>query len=108
MDCRTQIPAFVDSLQREIDNHDSVLLHNAEQKKQPDHAVERQCRSKDPKRGQTANDRGDNRRKQNGDRVNVAFVENSKNHIHHENCANQKQRQRAEELTEHERFALES
>ena len=25
---RAQVPAFVDSLQRKIDNHDSVLLHD--------------------------------------------------------------------------------
>src|SRR3989442_8688515 len=36
VNCRAQIPAFIDSLQSEIDHHDTVFLHDAEQKKKPD------------------------------------------------------------------------
>src|SRR5438874_4934083 len=45
---RAQVPAFIDSLQREINHHDPVFLHDAEQQKQSDHAVERQSRSENP------------------------------------------------------------
>ena len=40
--------------------------------------------------------------------MDVAFVKDSENHIHDENGADQKQRQRLEKLTENKRFALES
>src|SRR5689334_16948728 len=39
--------------------------------------------------------------------MNVAFIKNPQDHIHHKNRAYQKQRKRAEELTEDERLALE-
>ncbi len=108
MNCRTQIPAFVDSLQRKIDHHDSILFNDAEQQKESDHAVERQRRSKNPECGQAADHRGHDRWKQDRDWMDVAFVKNSENHVHHEDRADQKQRQRAEKLAKNERFALES
>src|SRR5947209_20325087 len=40
--------------------------------------------------------------------MDVAFVKNTKNHIHHENRADQKQRKRGKQLSEHKRLALES
>src|SRR5438128_895919 len=47
---RAQVPPFIDSLQRKIDNHDAVLLYDAEQQEQADDTVERQARSKHPER----------------------------------------------------------
>ena len=39
---RAQVPTFVDSLQSKIDHHDAVLLHDAQQKEESDHAVKRE------------------------------------------------------------------
>ena len=64
--------------------------------KQADDAVERQGRMKNPKCDQTADDRRHDCGKQNRDRMDVAFVKNSENHVHDENCADEKQRQRME------------
>src|SRR5207253_10275595 len=77
MNIRAQVPAFVDSLQSKIDHHDPVLLHDAEQKKKADHAVERQGRPKNPQGEQSADYGGHDRGKQDRDRMNVAFVKNS-------------------------------
>ena len=106
MNRRAKIPAFVDSLQRKIDNHDSVFLHDSEQQEQADHAVERQCRSKDPKGEQPADDCGHDGRKQNRNRMDITFVKNSKDHIHHKNGGEQEQRQRSEKLAKDKRLAL--
>src|ERR1700736_343701 len=92
MNCRTQIPALINSLQSEIDDHDSVLLDDAEQKKESDHAVERQCRSKNPKREQTADHGWHDRGKQDRDRMDITFVKNSKDHVHDKNGGDQEQR----------------
>ena len=92
MNCRAQVPTLIDSLQREVDHHDSVLFHDAEQKKKADHAVERQGRSKNPKREQSADHRRHDRRKQYRDRVDVALVKNSEDHVHDKNGGDQEQR----------------
>ena len=39
--------------------------------------------------------------------MDIAFVKNSEDHVHDEDGADQKQRQRAEKLPEDERFTLE-
>src|SRR5437660_952467 len=106
MNCRAKVPTLVDSLQSKIDHHDAVFLHDAEQKKKSDHAVERQGRSKNPKREQTADHGWNDRRKQDRDRMDITFVKNSKDHVHNENGGDQKQWQRLEKLSEHKRFAL--
>ncbi len=106
MNCRPKVPAFVNSLQGEIDNHDSVLLHDPEQQEESDHAVERQRRAKNPKREQTADDRRHDCRKQNRDGVDITFVKNSKDHIHDKNGGEQKQRQSSEKLAKDKRLAL--
>src|SRR5206468_13105481 len=58
-------------------------------------------------RGQAADDRGHNRGEEYRDRMHVALVKNSQNHIHNKNRGEQQHRQRAKQLLEHERFALE-
>src|SRR5207245_9397928 len=62
---------------------------------------------KEIQRGQPADDRGHNGREQNRERVHIALVKNSEDHIHDEDCSKQQQGQRLEQLPEHERFALE-
>src|SRR5207248_5817972 len=102
-----QVPAFVDSLQGEIDNHNAIFLYDTEQQEKSDHAVERQGRSKNPKSEQTADYRGNDRRKQHRDRMDITFVKNSQDHIHDEDRADQKQWQRGEKLSKDKRFTLE-
>src|SRR5690349_21567158 len=63
---------------------------------------------KDLQGGQTADHRRHNCWKQNRDRMDVAFIEDSKNHVHDEHRADEKQWQRREKLAKHERFTLES
>src|SRR5258705_1512332 len=57
--------------------------------------------------GQSADDRRDNGREQNRERVHIALVKNSENHIHDENCRKQQQGQGLKQLSEHERLTLE-
>src|SRR6266550_398243 len=58
-------------------------------------------------RGQAADDRGHNRREQDGERVHIALVENSEDHIHDKDGSEQQQGQRLEQLPKYKRFALE-
>ena len=39
---RAEVPAFVDSLQGKIDNHDPVLLHDSQQQEKSNDAVKRE------------------------------------------------------------------
>ena len=89
MDGFSQAKSFIDAFEREIDHENSVFLDDAEQQKQTDHAVKRQCRSKNPKREQAAHNCGNNRRKQHRDRMHVAFVKNSQDHVHDEDGRDQ-------------------
>src|SRR5437868_3135056 len=50
---------------------------------------------------------GNNGWEQDRERVHIAFVKNSQNHIHNKDRGEQQQRQRVEELPEHQCFALE-
>src|SRR6516165_1931999 len=61
---------------------------------------------KNPKRSQTTNHRRHNRRKQDRDRMDVAFVENSQDHVHREDGQEQDRRQSTKELTKDQRFTL--
>src|SRR5882757_10138671 len=58
--------------------------------------------------GQSADDRRDNGREQNRERVHIALVKNSQNHIHDEDCRKQQQGQGLKQLSEHERLTLKS
>src|SRR5207248_11023717 len=107
MNCRSQVPTLIDSLQGEIDNHNSVLFHDAEQEKKSDHAVERQCRSKDTERKQTADNCRDDCRKQDRNRMDITFVKNSEDHVHDEDGGDQQEWQCSKQLAENKRLALE-
>ena len=56
--------------------------------------------------GQPADDRRHNGWEQNRERVHIALVKNSQDHIHDENCSKQQQGEGLKQLSEHERFAL--
>src|SRR6266850_7310061 len=61
---------------------------------------------KEIQRGQPADDRGHNGREQNRERVHIALVKNSQDHIHDEDCSKQQEGQGSKQLSEHERLAL--
>src|SRR5206468_3694572 len=56
--------------------------------------------------GQPADDRWHDGREQNRERVHIALVKNSQNHIHDENCRKQQQGQGLKQLSEDERLTL--
>src|SRR6476620_8054504 len=56
--------------------------------------------------GQPADDRGHNGREQNRERVHIALVKNSQDHIHYKNCRKQQQRQGLKQLPEDKRLTL--
>src|SRR5215475_3650580 len=58
-------------------------------------------------RGQSTDDGRDNGREQNREWVYITLVKDSQDHIHHEDCCKQQQRQRPKQLSEHERLTLE-
>src|SRR6266576_3869764 len=58
-------------------------------------------------RGKAADDRGHNRREQNCERVHIALVENSEDHINDKNGSKHQEGKRLEQLLKYERFALE-
>src|SRR6476619_5601401 len=55
---------------------------------------------------QPADDRWHNGREQDRERVHIALVKNSQDHIHDKNCRKQQQRQRLKQLSEYERLDL--
>src|SRR5262245_8033678 len=57
--------------------------------------------------GEPTDDRGDNGREQNRERMHIALVENSQDHIHDENCRKQQQREGLKQLSEDECLTLE-
>src|SRR6476660_9015262 len=57
--------------------------------------------------GQPADDRSHDGREQNRERVHIALVKNSQDHIHDEDCRKQQQGQGLKQLSEHERLTLE-
>ena len=70
-------------MQREVDNHDAVLLHDPHQEKQPDDGIKRERGTKEPEREQAAHD-GREKRGKHRHRMDVALVENSEDDIHDE------------------------
>src|SRR6478735_3431137 len=56
--------------------------------------------------GQSADDCWHNGREQNRERVHIALVKNSQDHIHDKNCRKQQQGQGLKQLSEHERLSL--
>ena len=99
------IVAFIEPMQRKIDNHDAVLLHDTHQEEETDDGIKRKRRTKKPEREQAADDGGKERGKHR-DRMNVTLVKNSEDHIHDEKRADDEKRQRIEKLLENKSLAL--
>ena len=75
----------------EIDQHDAVLLHDADQEDDPDDADHRQIELAGPQ----GDERADARRRQRREdrqRVDVALVKHAENHIDHQQGRNDQYR----------------
>src|SRR5262245_22768696 len=57
--------------------------------------------------GEPTDDRWHNGWEQNRERMHITLVQNSQNHIHHEDCCKQQQRQRPKQLSEYKCLTLE-
>ena len=99
------VVAFVEPMEREVDNHDAVLLHDAHEQEQADDGVKRERGAEKPERHQSAHDRREESRKH-GNRMHIALVENAEDDIHDEDRGDDEERQRLEELLQDEAFAL--
>src|SRR5204863_7025890 len=76
--------AFVDALEGEVNDHDAVLLDDAHQHEHADEGVEGGDFAEEPEGGQAPH-QGDGQGGEDGDGVEVAFVEDAEDHIHDEN-----------------------
>ncbi len=79
------------SLEREVDHHDGVLLHNADQQDDADQRDHTQIHVKQQQRKDRADARRRQRRK-NRDRVNVALVQHPEHDVHHDQRRQNEQR----------------
>jgi hypothetical protein len=92
-------------MEREIDNHNAVLLYDSHEKKQTDHGIKRESRTEKPEGEQTTHDRGE-KRGENRDGVHIALVEDAENDIHNKQSGKDKKRKRLKELLENQAFSL--
>ena len=90
---RAPVVAFVQPMEREVDDHDAVLLHDAHEEEEANHGIKRERGIKKPERHQAADDRREKRR-EHGNRMDVALVENSENHVHDEERRDDEEGQR--------------
>ena len=67
-------------LDREVDHHDAVLLHQADQHDHADKCVDRQIRFEDQQCQERA-ESGKRQRRENRQRMDEALVQNAENHV---------------------------
>ncbi len=92
--------------QSEVDLHDRVLLHDADQHDQPDERVDVQIHVEQIQRDQRA-EAGRRQSGKNRERVNVAFIQNAEHDVHHQDRDDQQHPQVAERAFERLGRALE-
>ena len=92
---------------REVDHHDAVLLDDADQQDDADQRDQAEVESEHHQDRERA-DAGRRQRRQDGDRVDVALVENAEDQIDHDQRRQDQQRHGAERLLERLRGALEA
>ena len=87
--CRSSACPF--RLQREIDHHDGVLLHDSDEKNDADqsHDVELAVRQH---QGQDRAHTGRRQRRKNGDGMDVAFIEHAQDQVDRDQCSENQQR----------------
>ena len=92
---------------RKVDHHDAVLLDDADQEDDADQGDQAEIKSKRHQDRERADARRRQRR-EDGQRMDVAFVENAQDQIHHNQRRQDQKRNRAERLLEGLRRALEA
>ena len=75
------LPFLALRLEREVDHHDGVLLHDADQQDDPDQSHHAEFGMKDHQ-GQNRSDACGRERRQNRERMNVALVEHAQDDVH--------------------------
>ena len=93
-------------LQREVHDHDAVLLHNADQQDDADDGDHAQILAEEHERQQRAH-AGRRQRGENGDGVNEALVENAEHDVDGDQRGQNQQRFIGERIVERCRGALE-
>ena len=78
-------------LDGEVDHHDGVLFHDADQQNDADERDDGQVGMRQQQRQQCA-DAGRRQCRQNRDRMDVAFVEHTEHHVHGDECGGNQQR----------------
>ena len=92
---------------REIDHHDAVLLDDADQEDDADQGDQAEVETERHQDRERA-DAGRRQRRENGERMDVAFVENAEDQVDHDQRRQDQQRNGAERLLESLRGALEA
>ena len=70
-------------IEREVDHHDGVFLDDADQHQDADHGDDRKIHVEQPQHRQRA-DRSRGQAGQNGERVDIAFIQHAQQHIDHQ------------------------
>ena len=91
----------------EVDHHDAVLLDDADQQNDSDQGNQAEIESERHQDRERA-DAGRRQRRENGQRVDVALIEDAEDQIDHDQCGEDQQRHGAERLLERLRGALEA
>src|ERR1700682_3407580 len=97
--------AVAAALDREVDHHDRVFLHDAHQQHDADYGDHRKIHPEQKQREQRA-DAGGRQARQDRDRVNEALIENAEHDIDHEDRRDDQERLARERILEHRRGAL--
>ena len=75
------MPCFAFGLQSEVNHHDAVLFHDADEQDNSDERDDAEFLATD-QQGQDRSDTGGGQRGKNRDRVDVTFVENAQHDVH--------------------------
>ena len=101
------LPSFRSASRRKVDHHNRVFLDDADQQDQPDqrdHAEIRMAKQKCQQRPYA----GGGKRRQNRDRMNIAFVKYAQHDVNRHQCRQDQQRFVGQRRLERSRRALES
>ena len=100
------LPSLALGLEREVDDHDAVLLHNADQQDDADDGDDAEILAEDDEREQRAN-AGRGQRGKNCDGVDEALIEDAEHDVDGDQRGENQQRFVGERVLERRRGALE-
>src|SRR4030095_3532266 len=72
---------FIEPVQRKIDNHDAIFLHDTHQEEEADDGIKGEGRTEEPEREQASDD-GRKKRGKHCHGMHITFVQNSEDDIH--------------------------